>query len=306
VDVTLLVVDDSSTDGTADIVRSMAASDPRLVLVQAPPLPPGWLGKNHAVWQAAKDSDAKYTLFVDADVRLEPDAIARAITTADETGAGLFTMAPRVLTESFWERTVQGFIALLVFTWLPAKDVNDPKSPKAAGMGPFMLFRTDAYRAIGGHEAVRAEVVEDLKLAEAIKGAGRTLVYRRGPSCASVRMYDSLPAIVRGWGKNFHVALGGAHILAIPAACALVLAYGAAPALVALSAASGNVFALSATALAIVVYEVLRLRARALYALDAPSTLLVWLGTLVTGFILLRSAHAAAFKRPIQWKGRNV
>src|SRR3954463_10398381 len=99
---------------------------------------------------------------------------------------------PRILALGFWELAAQTLVAQLILGWLPAAEINDPRRKRAQGIGPFMLFRQSAYRAIGGHAAVRDEVVEDLRIAEKLKHAGHKLVYLQGVNQLSVRMYDTL------------------------------------------------------------------------------------------------------------------
>src|SRR5262249_37921742 len=187
-----------------------------------------WLGKNHACWVGSRAAaeDEVFFWFVDADLRAEPDCLARMVAAAQRTEAALTSIMPRVETLSFWEDVTQALGAQIIYAWLPARDVNDPKHKAAAATGPCMLFRRDAYEQIGGHETVRGEVVEDLRLAERAKASGGRLLYGLGVGLATLRMYDSLGAIVRGWSKNFHIALGRAPWLAPVLAAGLFLVYG--------------------------------------------------------------------------------
>jgi hypothetical protein len=189
---------------------------------------------------------------------------------------------------------------------MPAKEVNDPASPRANGIGPFMLFRREAYERIGGHEAVRAEVIEDLKLAEIVKRGGHGLLLVRGTSLAAVRMYDSLPAIVRGWSKNFHVALGRAFALA-PLFAAGILLLFAGPFVVpplALLAGDHAALGMGLAALAALVAGRADLARR--YGIGIDGIAATPLGASVIAFILLRSAFRAATGRRFVWKGREV
>src|SRR5215471_19320210 len=218
----VLVVDDGSTDATAELAREWGAE-----VIEAGELPEGWLGKNHACWvgtRAAKDEE--FFWFIDADLRVEPDCLTHMVAAAQRTGADQVSLLPRVETLSFWEDAVQALVVQMIYAWIPTRDINDPKHKAAAATGPILLFRRSTYEKIGGHEAVRGEVVEDLRLAERTKAESGKLVYGRGIGLASLRMYDSLGAIVRGWGKNFHVALGGAQWFAPIAALGLFLTYG--------------------------------------------------------------------------------
>jgi len=301
----LRVVDDDSRDATAARTREAAAGDPRFELVAAGALPDGWLGKNHALAVGAV-GDEPWLLFVDADVRVAPDALSRALASSVRRDADLFTMMPRVAMRGFWEVAVQPLIAQLIDAWLPAREINDPRHRRAAAIGPFMLFRRAAYARIGGHEAVRGEVVEDLRLAEAIKRAGLRLVYARGIRLATVRMYDSLGAIVRGWTKNFHVALAGA-LWAAPLVALGLLLLDAGPFALPIAAAAVGARAAWAVALASLAVAVgARLDLARRFGVTARHLWLAPLGACVVAWIVLASALRAATGGTVRWKGRAV
>ncbi len=300
------VVDDASIDRTADIVSGIALADPRVELLRLSDLPDGWLGKNHALWRGAAGVDAEWLLFVDADLRVEPRCIARAVATARRLGADLLTIVPRFDTPTFWETAVQTVIAHAIVTTLDVRAVNAPASARAAAIGPFLLFRREAYERIGGHRAVRGAVVEDLRLAEAVKRAGLRLVLARGTRSASLRMYDSLSAIVRGWSKNLHVAIDGRPWLLPPAIALIVLLYatpwiapiwGLARRDAAAAAAGGLALALSLAA---------RVDLRRLYGVTARRPYLAPLGALVVAWILTRSVVLAYRRAPVEWRRRSV
>jgi glycosyltransferase involved in cell wall biosynthesis len=294
----VLVVDDNSTDLTAELAREWGAE-----VISAGELPEGWLGKNHACWvgtRAAKDEE--FFWFIDADLRVEPDCVTHMVAAAQRKNADLVSLLPRVETLSFWEDAAQALVAQMIYAWLPTRDINDPKHKAAAATGPCMLFRRSAYAKIGGHEAVRSEVVEDLRLAERTKADGCTLVYGRGIGLAALRMYDSLGAIVRGWSKNFHVALGRAQWFAPIAALLLFLTYGGPFVLTALFAALHLRAAAIVAGAAAFVAIVARIDLKRRYRLTLRNLWTMPLGAAVVAFILVRSS----LRRPIDWKGRSV
>lgn len=296
------VVDDGSTDRTAELVRALAARHSRVELLPAEHPPPGWLGKNHALFLGARGAEEPWLLFLDADMRVARDCIGRAVATALDERADLLTLVPRMEALSLWERAVQPLVAGLILAWLPARDVNDPAKTAAAAMGPFMLFRRAAYERIGGHQAVRSEVVEDRALAEAVKKAGLRLRLVRGNELASLRMYDSLGSIVRGWSKNFHIALGPAPGAAPLVAAALVVVY-AGPYLLPIAAAAMGDWAALVVALSAALAALAgRLDLARRYGVSARSAWLAPLGAVVVAMILVRSVMPLA----IEWKGRRV
>ncbi|MFO0574164.1 MAG: glycosyltransferase [Polyangia bacterium] len=302
------VVDDHSTDRTAAVVSELAARDPRLELLHAPELPPGWLGKPHALHAGTRDATADYLWFVDADLRAGPQALRRCIARAEADRAGLLTLVPTLVAESFWERAAQPVVAMLLFALIDPVRARDPRSDFAVGMGPFMLFRRSAYDAIGGHESVATEVVEDLRLAQRIKRAKLGLSYVQGVDCVRLRMYDSLQALVGGWRKNFHIALG--PLVGLGPLLALVLLGVFALPTVALG--TGVVDSLLAGA----VTPLLELGAlcfgadylaRASLRLNYGVTLrgVRALGAAVVAYILAASAWRALTGQPVTWRGRS-
>ncbi|HJZ87286.1 MAG TPA: glycosyltransferase [Polyangia bacterium] len=300
------VIDDGSTDRTGEIARALAAADPRIEVKTGAPLPAGWLGKNHALWQGTRGADESFLLFVDADLRVAPEALGRTVAAAERTSADLLTMVPRVTVASFWELCVQPLVAQLIFAAVPTREINQPHKPPASAIGPFLLFRRSAYERIGGHEAVRAQVVEDLKLAEAVKRAGLRLLYGRGIGLASLRMYDSLGGIVRGWSKNFHVAFGRAPWVA-PLLAAGLLTVFAGPYLLPWAAAAAQApAALVVSAAAISVAWWGRLDCARRWGISREKPWLAPLGALVVSWIILRAAWRVLARRPIEWKGRQV
>lgn len=304
------VIDDHSTDRTAAIVTSIAQGDPRLELISAPDLPPGWLGKPHALHVGARGLEAEYLLFVDADVQLQKNAVRGAVTAAEETRGGLITFVPTLAAHTFWERAVQPVIAQILFGLLDPVKVGNPDSEVAVGYGPFMFFRRAAYQAIGGHASVATEIVEDLRLAQRIKAARWPLVYVHATDAMTLRMYDSRRALVAGWKKNFHVALGQAQWLAPIGALLLALVY-AGPTLALLG--SGAWFLLgsgSAAAAKLFFASVLCYGADWLGRLSLTRSYGVTprglrsLGGLVVAYILCASSYQSVMGHKVVWRGR--
>lgn len=299
------IVDDGSTDATPTIARSFAERDERVEVLQAGPLPKGWLGKNHALHvgvSAGAGPGAEWILFLDADVRVSPTCLSRAVAAAERRRADLLTVLPHLEARSFWEVAAQTLAVHVILLSLDTHTINDPASPRAAAFGPLMLFRASAYARIGGHAAVRDDVVEDLRLAENVKRAGLRLVLTRGTSLASLRMYDSLGAIVRGWSKNFHLAVDGKRWVAPLVVAALLFFYGAPwvlPFVAPIAAPGGTALAASLVALAAAIAA--RVDFARLYGVTARHPYLAPIGSLVLGWILVRAVAGR-----VEWKGRAV
>jgi glycosyltransferase involved in cell wall biosynthesis len=216
---TVWVVDDQSTDGTADIVRSLQSihSNPsNLHVLEGQPRPANehineqWSGKNWACTQAVEALTSKpdYLLFLDADVRLQPSAIATAIQTAETESIDLLTLLPQVICGCWAEWIAQPLAVGIITTGYPPNQVNDPSSDSVFAAGPFMFFRRETYAKIGGHRAIASIVLEDVELAKRIKFNGFKLSYRIGYNLASVRMYRTGAALWEGWTKNYYLGMG--------------------------------------------------------------------------------------------------
>jgi len=231
-DLRVMVVDDGSTDRTAEIVGAVA--DPRVTLVEAGPLPRGWLGKAHACAVGAEHATDGVLVFVDADVRLFPDAIAGAVAVLDGSGLDLVSPWPRPLAGSLAERLVQPLSPWLWATTLPLRLAeHSPRPALAAANGQFLVVTAGAYHRAGGHAAVRGEVLEDVALLRAVKRAGGRGGPVDGSRLAACRMYEGWPALRDGYAKSLWAAVGGSPA-ASAAAAAVLTAVGVLPALAAL------------------------------------------------------------------------
>jgi len=198
----IVVVNDQSSDGTAGILERLVAEQPKLRTFDAGPLPPGWVGKNHAAWLGAQRAMGDWLLFTDADAVHLPGSAARALEDAESSEAALVSYSPEQEMHTWWERALIPFIYCRLSQLYSYAAVNNPNSPAAAANGQYLLIRRDAYEQIGGHAAVRAEVLEDVALARLTKSAGFRLHFGPGDQISRVRMYASFGAMWEGWTKN--------------------------------------------------------------------------------------------------------
>lgn len=200
----VIVVNDHSTDRTAELVRNIARHDPRLKVIENPDLPQGWFGKQWACQNGASAATGGLLLFLDADTRLAPEAIVRAVNAARRTDADLLSVLSQQELDSFWERVVQPqILSTIAARYGGTEVVNNAKHARdKIANGQFILIRAKAYHELGGHNAVRAHVAEDLKLAQMYFAAGRTTTLILGWDYVHTRMYTTLHEIIAGWRKN--------------------------------------------------------------------------------------------------------
>jgi glycosyltransferase involved in cell wall biosynthesis len=197
----ILVLDDNSSDGTAELVR--AAGLELVTGTQEPP--PGWLGKPWACQRLADAATGDVLVFIDADVELAPDAAVRAAGLL--TDVDLVCPYPRQVTHGWLQRLVQPLLQWSWLTFLPLRLSESAAHPLlSAGNGQFLVTRRDAYTAAGGHAAVRGEVLEDLALVRRFKAAGRRVAMADGTDIATCRMYSSDAELVAGYTKSLHDA----------------------------------------------------------------------------------------------------
>jgi glycosyltransferase involved in cell wall biosynthesis len=194
----LVVVDDHSTDRTAEVARSF----PGVKLMNAAALETGWTGKNNAIWTAARRARGKWLLFTDADTIHEPGDLRRAIHEATRHKVGVLSYSPRQIVSGLMQRAMMPLIFCeLALAYPPAK-VSDPGQRIAAANGQFLLFEREAYRRLGGHAAVSEKVLEDVELAFLAKRRKVGLWFRYAEDAVSARMYRSTRAMIEGWTKN--------------------------------------------------------------------------------------------------------
>jgi hypothetical protein len=308
----IIVVDDESEDGTADVARSLLRDSPDArVLAGAPRPDPGWIGKSWALVQAVRAARGDWLLFTDADVEHHPTSLRRALEEAETRGYDVITILPAIECRTLRDRLIMPLFVLLAGT-MRASDPGGVRTNEPARLsGAFILIRHSTYRAAGGHESVRGEIVEDMALARRLRALGCPIGLRYTHTLVRTPMYEGWRELWHGMIRFAYPMLGRSLArltLALAAAFfgvvvpLLALATGSAAALradpaSATMALAGTVLWLLPCALCGDVARLLRLRR-------------VWLLALPIGVVVLAAAAAVSAARyrlgsGIEWKGRR-
>jgi glycosyltransferase involved in cell wall biosynthesis len=218
----LIVVDDQSTDRTAEIARGFSG----VTLIQAEKLEPGWTGKANAVWTAARRARGRWLLFTDADTIHEPGDLRRAMHEAERYKAGMLSYSPRQIVRGLAQRSLMPLVFCELALAYPPAEVSDPAQRIAAANGQFLLVEREAYRKLGGHASVAGKVLEDVELAFLAKRRKIGLRFRYADDAVSARMYRSTAAMMEGWTKNLKLLFDNALMLAIWRALDFALLFG--------------------------------------------------------------------------------
>jgi len=323
----IIVLDDRSTDSTPRILEELLQTTKvattwqprsddfsRLRVIHGSDLPAGWAGKPHALTQASASARGDWLCFVDADTFAAPEALASCYIKAIETKADMFTIMTFQELDSFWEKVLMPLVLTAMSVGFSPRKVNDPKRRDAVANGQFILIRRAVYDAVGGHERIKDQIVEDKALSEQVKWNGYRLVIADGYQMARTRMYTSLPQMWEGWTKNIYLGLRDTPSMLLLGAFGATLALIAAlflPAWPLLGflwlLKGGGALALGVIAKSLIVWAAL-LWARAavshglgisrLYALTIP------LGAGLFAAIMLTSAWKVLSGQGVAWRGR--
>jgi chlorobactene glucosyltransferase len=294
----VIVVNDRSTDETESLLNRVAAEDARLGVIHGEDPPEGWLGKPWALQQGQLRARGELLLFVDADVIYEPDAIAAAVTAMDDRDVAMLSLMPHIAMRGFWEHVVMPNLGVFAFTFLPLWIGNRTRIPwLAVGGGPGNLVLREPYRAVGGHEALKDAVVDDVALARLFRRSGHRTEIVIANELVSVRMYHGLSEIVAGFTKNAFAVFDRSYVAGVFFLASAVV-FHLLPYVLALW---GHPLAIASVVLItlrrLVLFVSLRYRIdNALFG--HPLMIGTWC------FILLRSMWLTGIRRQLHWRGR--
>jgi hypothetical protein len=205
----VIVLDDHSTDLTAEMVKEISRRDGRVRLLQAPELPKGWCGKMHAANVLGTEARGQWLLFVDADVRLSRDALSRMLAFMKSTGTALASGVPRQEVGTFLEKLLIPLIHFVLLGFLPMHFMRRSRwKAFGAGCGQLIIVRGEAYQAAGGHAAIKTSRHDGVKLPRAFRAAGFSTLLFDATDVAACRMYQTSDEVWQGLGKNATEGIG--------------------------------------------------------------------------------------------------
>jgi glycosyltransferase involved in cell wall biosynthesis len=315
----IIAVDDRSRDATSQILNDFRLTVPKsgpdtntshianqgflssqsFRVVRITELPPGWLGKPHALQKAYESSTGDWLLFTDADVRFVPDALRRAVTIMQSKNLDHLTLFGDVEMVGFWETVLITFFGLAFHIANDPYNVSNPHSRAYVGVGAFQLIKRSAYEACGTHRLLAMEVLDDMKLGKLVKQAKLRSSVGVAQDAVVVRWHAGVGNLVRGVTKNFFAALGYNLPLVLLAICAMLL-LNVAPFLgVVFCHGWARVFAAIAVIIALgfhVGVDVV-MRVSPFYAFTHP------LGAMLFAYMLVRSTVVTLWQGGVTWRG---
>lgn len=221
----ILVINDRSTDKTPEILRKFAGRESKITVLHIEELPPGWLGKNNALYQGYTASTAEWMLFTDADVIYDPDALRKAMYYAQQQKLDYLTILPGIKSRSDTLVSVIATFKIMLELKLRPWDVRNPRSVAYIGVGAFMLLKREAYEKAGTHIPIALRPDDDLKLGELVKKAGYRLDVLNGDGQIELEWYTSIWAFIQGLMKNTFAVADYNPLIALSGTLATLLAF---------------------------------------------------------------------------------
>ncbi len=299
-DLEVIAVNDRSEDDTGPQLDALATSEPRLHVEHVRTLPPGWLGKNHALHHGANRATGKWILFTDADIHFRPDALRRAMAYAEAQRLDHLAAVPQLHERGALLGVCVGAFSLIFAMFLRPWRIPDPRSAAHGGVGAFNLVRTATYRQLGGHVPLRLRPDDDIKLGKLMKSGGRS-EFALGTGVISVAWYASVPELVRGLTKNAYAGVDyRAWMIGGGVAAHGVFFFWPIAALFSATGAAWGCYAAAVALLFLIAIDNTRFDGgRWWHGLFFPA------GLVVLDYIMLRSMIVTHWQRGIVWRGTH-
>jgi glycosyltransferase involved in cell wall biosynthesis len=305
IDLSVIIVNDHSTDGTRTIADSLARSDGRVRIIHDPALRDGWFGKVNAMQTGADTATGDYLLFGDADIFHGPDAIARALAEMEVGGYDFISIFPRYEIVPFWEN-VDLPMYFFGFAQYGSSKLEDPGSPETLAAGAFMLVKVGVFREVGGFTSIRTEMADDIAFAKMLKSKGYRVGVRFSPEDLNVRMLKTNYDAFVGPTKNILMVGKGRPWLAIFAWLISLVLFLTPPAAVGSGIFTAQPFQVGA-GIALYLFQYLSFFiSRRIFRFHPVKLLAFPLVVIVVGFCTFRALYFYYIKRSVAWRGRAV
>ena len=309
----VIAVNDRSTDNTGAILERLAKSDKRLRVIEGKEPPPGWLGKPYAMQQAVDHARGEWILATDADMIFEPSALRTALDCTLAAQGDALTLIPRFEAHSFWERVMIPTWEWVFLMFTLFYRIDDPKSDRGVGIGGFFLMTRTVLDRVGGYEALKDEVMEDVRLAERIKRSKARLLVGRAPALIRTRMYTTFGEMWECSTKNWFSGVNFSFPFALFCVVSMYLV-AVVPALIVLVSVLAMALNISAQLSLVIIPAALswllqvlvmaiaskRSEVSPVYALTSP------LGLALIYAMLFDSGIRITTGRGVTWKGRRI
>jgi glycosyltransferase involved in cell wall biosynthesis len=294
----VVAVNDRSQDQTPAILHEIERANPNLNVIDIANLPPGWLGKPHALVAGFEQSRGEWLVFTDADVHFAPDVLRRAVAMAQERKWDHLTLLTAVEMRGFWEITAITYFSLGFVIGNEPWKASNPRSGRYVGVGAFQLVRRAAYEKSGGHRRLRMDVIEDMKLGKLIKMAGLRSGVAVAQDMVRVRWHSGVRNVIRGVTKNMFAACHynapfALVAMSLPVIMSVLPFFG-----VVFARGWARVFSGIAVVTAILIHGAMiwSTDASPLYALTHP------LGAVLFSWMLARSAIVTLLRGGVVWR----
>lgn len=301
----LIVLNDRSTDNTREILEKLTTRNERLKIVEGVEPEKDWLGKPHALEQAFRHSKGEWILTADADIIFAPETLETVVGYAEENNFDALTLIPKQIFGSFWEKLFMPVFGWFCLLAMPLHRVNDANRKESMGVGNFFMFRREALEKIGGFESVKAEVAEDLKLAEILKNKKFKLRIDYA-EFVETRMYSGFREIWEGFTKNLFSGMKFSVAKTIFGSLSILM-FGVLPLFFAIAFLFFSHTALFFPLFAAYVFQVLififinlKWRGNVFFAFLTPFGLALFLAILINSTVKVLSGKG------VTWKGRAI
>ena len=222
----IIIINDHSSDATAQIADELAKQNPSIAVIHNPPLQPGWFGKVNALQAAFIHSSSTFVLLTDADIFHEPTVIRQAMSVIHEKKLDGISLFPKLVVKPFWEHVILPMYMTGFAKFFSHPEIADPDSHQAAGAGAFFLIRRSALESSGGFYPIRSAMADDAALADQLAAHGSRMMFMLAPQLLHVEMFKSNSDAFWNTQKNILMAIHKKEWLALPLICITLILFG--------------------------------------------------------------------------------